>query len=68
MSAQVVVALGIVIATMAIALVGIMLRRRADAAGTHQRTIPRWLIITLLSVGTLVVLITAGGLLIVLMP
>ena len=68
MSPQVVIALGIVIATMAIGLVGIVLRRRAAVTGTNLPTMPNWLIVTLFGIGVLVLLITVVGLFVVLAP
>ncbi|MCW3493882.1 hypothetical protein [Microbacterium sp. SSM24] len=65
MYSQVVVALGIVIATMTIGLVGSVLRRRAAVTGADLPTMPRSLIVTLLGVGVIVLLITVVGLLVV---
>lgn len=66
MSPQVVIALGIVLLTMAAGLAGILLRRRAAVSGTSVPIMPRWLVITLLGIGVVVVLITVAGLWVVL--
>jgi len=63
-SAQVALALVIVVATLIVSLVGIVLRRRAEAGGAQLPTMPYWLLISLLSVGVLMLLALVGVLLV----
>lgn len=65
MSAQVVLALGVAVATMVIALVGILLRRKAAVTGKQPPTMPRAVTVGLLGVGVLLLLVVIVGLVLV---
>lgn len=61
MSPQVLLALGVVVATMVIAVAGTALRARARTTETEGWVLPRWALLTVLALGVLVLLALLVG-------